>query len=107
MSPRVGEPVAPACPDDLADLEYAYGGLECRRCRRLFPIIGGITELLPLEAFQETSEENTQLKSYSASFSHRTDRLWYRPLGVVSHLLGNGYLYSWAARAVDKFADGQ
>jgi len=96
-----------ACPDDLAALQGAIAGLECSLCGRRFPSVDGIVELLPREAFQEASPENSQLNAYRASFSNRPESAWRHSLGVFLGLLGNGYLYSWVFRTVEKLANGQ
>jgi SAM-dependent methyltransferase len=96
-----------ACPDDLGELHAAAGGLQCSSCGRHFPSMGGILELLPREALQETSPEKSQLNSYRASFSNRPEKAWRHSLGMFLNLLGNGYLYSWAARTLESFASGQ
>ncbi len=101
------QPILPCCPDDLGELEQTGIGLHCRLCERNFPSIDGTVELLPLETLKETSAESLQLDAYRASFSNRPDRPWQRPFAVFMNKLGNGFLYSWAARAVEKIADGQ
>jgi SAM-dependent methyltransferase len=94
------------CPDDLGILDPVSGGVACRQCRRHFPSVDGILELLPATMLQ-TSAESAQMNAYRASFSSRRDSKWRRPLQVLVNTLGNGYLYSWAARTFENFAGGQ
>jgi len=96
-----------ACPDDLGALHDAGTGLQCSLCGRRFPSVDGIVELLPREALQEASPENSQLNNYRAGFSNRPDSAWRHSLGVFLNLLGNRYLYSWAVRALERLANGQ
>ena len=96
-----------ACPDDLGALQGAATGFECALCGRRFPSVDGIVELLPRQALEEASPENSQLNNYRASFSKRPDSSWRYSLGVFLSLLGNRYLYSWAARALERLAHGQ
>ena len=96
-----------ACPDDLGELHGAVGGFQCGLCGRHFTSIEGIVELLPREALQDTSPENSQLNTYRTSFSNRPERAWRHSLGTLLHLLGNRYLYSWAVRALEKIASGR
>jgi SAM-dependent methyltransferase len=96
-----------ACPDDLGALHEASTGLQCTLCGRRFPSVDGIVELLPCEALQEASPENSQLNAYRANFSNRPDSVWHHSLGVFIDLLGNRYLYSWAVRALERSAKGQ
>src|SRR5258708_28891231 len=96
-----------ACPDDLGQLQGVVGGFQCCSCGRHFPSVDGIAELLPREALQETSPENSQLNAYRASFSNRPERSWRHSLGVFLNLLGNAYLYSWAFRTLEKLTGGQ
>ncbi len=96
-----------ACPDDLGQLQGVVGGFQCCSCGRHFPSVDGIAELLPREALQETSPENSQLNAYRASFSNRPERAWRHSLGVFLNLLGNAYLYSWAFRTLEKLTGGQ
>jgi len=95
------------CPDDLGELHDVEGGFQCALCQRHFPSVNGIAELLPREAHQEASAENSQLNAYSAGFSKRTDSAWRDYLGSCINLLGNGYLYSWAARTLEGIAGDQ
>src|SRR5260370_7387410 len=81
-----------ACPDDLGQLQGVVGGFQCCSCGRHFPSVDGIAELLPREALQETSPENSQLNAYLASFSNRPERAWRHSLAVFLNLLGNAYL---------------
>jgi SAM-dependent methyltransferase len=96
-----------ACPDDLAALQGAVTGFECSLCGRHFPSVDGIVQLLPREALQQTSPENSQLNAYCASFSNRPESAWRHSLGGLLGLLGNSYLYSWAFRTLEKLASGQ
>jgi SAM-dependent methyltransferase len=66
-----------------------------------------VPELLPYQAFQESSGESVQMNAYRAGFSGRPERAWRRPLGVFLNRLGNGYLYNWAARTLENLSSGQ
>lgn len=81
--------------------------MSCRRCRRLFPVIGKILELLPNEALHESSEENKRMSAYQAGFSNRPDRTWKQPLRLLLHRMGNGYLYSWAQSSLERIFGGR
>ena len=99
--------VAIVCPNDLAELQRTSGGFLCIACKRDFPLVDGIVDLLPRETLEEASSENVQLNSYRASFSNRADTAWRHSLGMFLNLLGNRYLYSWAARTLEKVASGR
>jgi SAM-dependent methyltransferase len=97
----------PVCPDDLASLEQEDAELRCCHCRRRFPSVAGITDLMPQETLTESSPESRQLDAYSVGFSRRPDRLWKQPLRVLVHKMGNGYLHSWAARTLEQIGKGR
>src|SRR5258708_7858255 len=101
MNGEISSRINIACPDDLGQLQGVVGGFQCCSCGRHFPSVDGIAELLPREALQETSPENSQLNAYRASFSNRPERAWRHSLGVFLNLLGNAYLYSWAFRTLE------
>ena len=107
MNVESASSISIVCPDDLGALHSAVAGLQCSLCGRRFPSVEGIVELLPREALQETSPENSQLHNYSASLSNRPDNAWRHSLGVFLNLLGNRYLYSWAVRALERLANDQ
>lgn len=88
------------CPDDLGDLTITHQGIRCSSCGRQFPCVNGVPELLPNESLQEGSAECTQLESYRASFSNRPERPWLQPAKTFINVLGNGYLYRWAASTI-------
>src|SRR5215469_14021322 len=92
------------CPDDLGPLELSREALQCLLCGRHFNLSNGIPELLPREAYDPSSTTSLRLNIYGKSFSDRPDKAWQRPLREVLNRLGNGYLYSWAGRALDKFS---
>lgn len=98
-------PVTAVCPDDLSPLNFDISRLACPQCGRKFPIIDGVVELLPSEAFQTSSAESIQLNSYAASFSNRADRSWYQYVRSILLVLGGGYLYAWASRNIERFAN--
>jgi SAM-dependent methyltransferase len=100
-------PLSPVCPDDLGKLHPSDGGLQCLECRRNFCATDAIVELLPRELYQESSTNSLQLDAYGRTFSDRHDKVWHQPLRVILNRLGNGYLYSWAGRALEKFANGK
>jgi SAM-dependent methyltransferase len=101
-------PQIPAvCPDDLGELDVVPGGVLCRRCSRLFPMVDEILELLPRVASLESSPEATQMNAYRATFSNRSERDWRRPFAVFMNTFGNGYLYAWAARALENLSNGR
>jgi len=109
--PSTPEPIPPAfpdavCPDDLAALNSISGGVQCSRCGRKFEARDGVIELLPRETFEQSSPESVQLQAYGASFSRRQAQGFYQRLGAGLAILGNGYLYSWAGRALEAFAAG-
>jgi SAM-dependent methyltransferase len=76
-------------------------------CKHCFGLIDTIVELLPRETRQKTSTQGLQLEAYSQSFSGRPDRTWYRPVRTLLNKLGNGYLYSWAGRTLERLANNQ
>lgn len=94
------------CPDDFASLIRENAELRCRQCHRRFPCVDGITDLMP-QASLESSPERRQLTAYSASFSRRPDHRWKQPLRVFIHKMGNGYLHSWATRALEQIGKGR
>lgn len=98
-------PVSPVCPDDLGRLIPVVGGLECVQCNRCFGLIDTLVELLPRETLQTSSAESRQLDAYDRSFSGRPDIVWHRPLRTLLNKLGNGYLYSWAGRTLERLAN--
>src|SRR5260370_28086137 len=107
MNGEIASGINIACRGDLGQLQGVVGGFQCCSCGRHFPSVDGIAELLPREALQETSPENSQLNAYRASFSNRPERAWRNSLGVFLNLLGNAYLYSWTFRTLDKLTGGQ
>jgi SAM-dependent methyltransferase len=103
----INTPVSVCCPDDLGKLDPVSQGVLCLRCGRLFSSEDEIPELLPFQAFQESSAESVQMNAYRAGFSTRPERAWRRPLAVFLNGLGNGYLYRWAARALGNLSGVQ
>jgi SAM-dependent methyltransferase len=99
--------IQPVCPDEFGELVPAGNGYCCHNCGRLFPLVGGILELLPLQSFQESSKEHTQLQHYASSLSQRPERAWHQPLRFLLAQFGNGYLYMWAANCVEASAEGR
>jgi len=83
------------------------GGYLCSHCHRKFPFVNGIADLMPCELLDERSLEYRQHSAYRASFSGWPDRAWKQPLRSILHRFGNGYLFSWAARAMEEFAQGR
>lgn len=102
---RTQTSVSPVCPDDLADLDRDLDYLRCRQCGRAFPTVSGILELLPRESGEKSAPERTQLDSYQAAFSARSERAWYQPFRFAVNVLGNGFLYAWAARTVEQILE--
>lgn len=95
-----------ACPDDLGRLETLADELVCADCGRHFSTKNGVWELLPRESRDLDSSEGQRVESYRASYSQRPDRLWLRPLRVLTAELGNAYLYRWAAGMIETLARG-
>lgn len=106
MTSMMNVHISAVCPDDLGELGAVPEGVLCRRCNRLFPVVDGIPELLPREAWQESSAESIRMNAYQAGFSARTERAWRRSLAVFLNKLGNGYLYNWAARMLEESSKG-
>jgi SAM-dependent methyltransferase len=44
------------------------------------------------------------MDSYVATYSGRSERVWYRPLRLAINVAGNGFLYRWAARTLEEEA---
>jgi SAM-dependent methyltransferase len=107
MLPKVGLPKFIVCPDDLTPLMSTEHGFSCAECTRQFHRLGGIPDLLPRKALEQISAEGRQLNAYSASFSKSTDSAWRYLAGTLINRLGNGYLYSWAARRVERLSSGK
>lgn len=82
-------------------------GFLCSHCHRQFPLLNGIADLTPRELLDDSSPESIQHCAYRASFSNRPDRAWKQPLRSIIHKLGNGYLFSWAAKTIEEFAKGR
>src|SRR5690242_6147780 len=90
--------VSPACPDDLTVLDWIVDSFQCPRCARRFIVLNGIPQLLPQVSMDNNSIESTQLLGYENSLSQRPEKFWHQPVRLFLNVLGNGYLYSWAAR---------
>lgn len=106
-APRIPALPLPVCPDDLSRLIPEEGELRCCLCRRRFPSVDGITDLMPQASLIEASPESRQLNAYAACFSIRPDRRWKQPLRVLVHKMGNGYLHSWATRTLEQIGKGR
>ena len=106
-APRIPAVPLPVCPDDLARLVPENEELRCCQCHRRFPSVHGITDLMPRASLIEASPESRQLNAYAECFSKRPDRRWKQPLRVLVHMLGNGYLHSWATRTLEQIGRGR
>jgi ubiquinone/menaquinone biosynthesis C-methylase UbiE/uncharacterized protein YbaR (Trm112 family) len=93
------------CPDDLGALGAAQKGFLCSQCGRLFPVVAGIHELLPLEMSAELAAARKQMDAYQDGFSTRPEKAWRRSLAHFLNRLGNGYLYNWVARTLKESFD--
>lgn len=95
------------CPDDGGVLRLATTEITCNSCGRIFPVVSDIPELLPRASLDALSSEAQQLEAYRAGFSQRPDRGWLQPLRLMLGALGNGFLYNWARKAIERIAVGR